>query len=242
MNRLILASVSLLALSSAAFAADLAPAPAEPVAPVVVPFTWTGFYGGVQAAYSWGQSDTDNYQIAGHILDYKGSNDSDGFSAGGYIGANYQFENTNFVVGAEVDAKFGAIDGDGVLTSIPPGRPDSPSSARMTWDGAARLRVGYAIDRFLPYIAGGVAGTEFKWRPIYPIDKAVPHKTDMWGWTIGAGVEYAITDNIIARVEYRYTDYGDKDELDFKPTAGGLFNDHYTLKTNDVRVGVAYKF
>jgi len=124
------------------------------------------------------------------------------------------------------------------------GRPNAPTSTRIKWDGAARLRIGYAFDRFLPYIAGGVAGADFRWRPFYPIDLSVPHDVTMWGWTIGAGLEYAITDNLIARVEYRYTDYGDKTKLDYKPTAiaDGGYNDTANLKTNDIRVGIAYKF
>jgi outer membrane immunogenic protein len=247
MNRLILASVSLLALSSTALAADLAPAPAEPVAPVVVaPFTWTGFYGGLQAAYSWGKSDVKNTHNTDGAPDYIGTINSDGFSGGAYVGANYQFENTGFVVGAEADGKFGAIDGkdDMVGIGISAGRPNSPTTTRVTWDGAARLRVGYAIDRFLPYIAGGVAGAEVKWRPFYPTDKAVPHQNSQWGWTIGAGLEYAVTDNLIARIEYRYTDYGSKVNPDYKITAiqDGGYKDHVDLKTNDVRLGIAYKF
>ena len=162
MNRLILASVSLLALSSAAFAADLAPAPAEPVAPVsAAPYSWTGFYGGLQAAYSWSKSDVSNYSIQTGVADYKGTVNGSGFSGGAYVGANYQFENTNFVVGAEVDGKFGAIDGnDPQISSIPRAGAPSPTSTRIKWDGAARLRIGYAFDRFLPYIAGGVAGAD----------------------------------------------------------------------------------
>ncbi|MGH6755001.1 MAG: outer membrane protein, partial [Bradyrhizobium sp.] len=177
MNRLILASVSLLALSSAAFAADLAPAPVEPIAPVVAPsYVWTGVYGGLQAAYSWGQTDGKNYGISGQGTQFVGTVDSDGFSGGAYLGANYQFENTGFVVGAEIDGKFGAIDGKDDLIGVGPsaGRPNSPTSARISWDGAARLRVGYAFDRFLPYIAGGVAGADFRYRPRYPTDKSVP--------------------------------------------------------------------
>lgn len=246
MSRLILASVSLLALSSAAFAADLAPAPAEPVAPVVAPFTWTGFYGGLQAAYSWGKTDAKNTHDTDGAVEFTGTVNSDGLSGGGYVGANYQFVNTSFVVGAEVDAKFGAIDGKDDLVGVGPslGRPNSPTSTRVTWDGAARLRVGYAIDRFLPYIAGGVAGADFRWRPFYPTDHAVPHDDTLWGWTIGAGIEYAITDNIIARVEYRYSDYGDVRKVDYKPAAiaDGGYHDTANLKTNDVRVGIAYKF
>lgn len=31
------------------------------------------------------------------------------------------------------------------------------------------------------------------------------------GWTVGAGVDYAFTDNLFGRAEYRYNDYGDEE-------------------------------
>ena len=60
----------------------------------------------------------------------------------------------------------------------------------------------------------------------------------MIGWNIGAGIEYAATDNLILRAEYRYTDFGSK-------TFHGLWGEDegkIKLRTNDIRLGVAYKF
>jgi outer membrane immunogenic protein len=56
------------------------------------------------------------------------------------------------------------------------------------------------------------------------------------GWTLGVGLEYAFTDNLIGRAEYRYTDFGDFDFAiaDFTATTD--------MATNDVRLGIAYKF
>jgi outer membrane immunogenic protein len=56
------------------------------------------------------------------------------------------------------------------------------------------------------------------------------------GWTVGGGVDYAATDNLIVRLEYRYTDYGDKN------IAFGGLSVKNDFKTNEVRLGVAYKF
>ncbi|WP_208442595.1 outer membrane protein, partial [Bartonella raoultii] len=52
--------------------------------------------------------------------------------------------------------------------------------------------------------------------------------------TLGAGVDFAMTDNVLLRAEYRYSDYGKKKY--FKDTA------ELQYRTNDFRVGVAYKF
>ncbi|MCK1975216.1 outer membrane beta-barrel protein, partial [Bacillus safensis] len=78
-------------------------------------------------------------------------------------------------------------------------------------------RVGYAVDRFMPYLAGGVAFGNIKNSGSIDNIGSFSESKTLTGWTAGAGVDYAATDNLIVRLEYRYTDYGDKD-IDF----GGL--------------------
>ncbi|TIR81532.1 MAG: porin family protein, partial [Mesorhizobium sp.] len=55
----------------------------------------------------------------------------------------------------------------------------------------------------------------------------------MLGWTAGVGTDIKITDNVFGRVEYRYSDYGDKD-----------FDGFGNVKSKDNRVtfGVGMKF
>jgi outer membrane immunogenic protein len=93
------------------------------------------------------------------------------------------------------------------------------------------------MDRYLPYIAGGVAFAQ------YDVDNTVVGITSrmldktVTGWTIGAGIDYAFTDKLIGRAEYRYTDFG-KHRAD-----EGLFDEFDAkLSTNEVRIGLAYKF
>ena len=61
------------------------------------------------------------------------------------------------------------------------------------------------------------------------------------GWTLGAGVEYAFTRNITARVEYLYYDLGDKTY-----TSNGIGALQASAKAqfdgNIIRAGVNYKF
>ena len=52
------------------------------------------------------------------------------------------------------------------------------------------------------------------------------------GWTIGAGVDYAFTNNIFARAEYRFNSYGNKDVLGIKAD----------LDQHVVGVGIGVKF
>jgi outer membrane immunogenic protein len=74
---------------------------------------------------------------------------------------------------------------------------------QQSWVGTTRARVGYAFDRWLPYVTGGVAYGN--------IQAAQPTGTSSntnVGWTAGAGVEYAISRNWSAKLEYLHIDLG----------------------------------
>ncbi|WP_273756001.1 outer membrane protein [Bartonella sp. MM73XJBT] len=113
---------------------------------------------------------------------------------------------------------------------------------KQKWAGATRVRIGFAAaDRIMPYVAGGVAYTQLE--AAYGQVK-VGNKTfvagssdetaTMVGFTIGGGIDFAMTDNVLLRAEYRYSDYGKKKFF--------AQEKEYNFKTNDFRVGVAYKF
>jgi outer membrane immunogenic protein len=234
----LLLAVSVIALTSgAAFAADLAPAPVEPVAPVYVPYSWTGFYIGAQAGYGWSNSDVTIRNADGSLAG-RSSADGDGAFGGGFAGYNYQFDG-GFVVGAEADINGGDINSDGNAIITPGGRfPGISAFSKMDWFGSARLRVGYAFDRFLPFLTGGYAFGDQK-AGFEGLFSASTSDT-LSGWTVGAGLEYAITDHILTRIEYRYSDYGSQaGAVSSGGIPGSIDRD---FKTNDIRVGVSYKF
>ena len=193
-------------------------------------FVWTGGYVGVQAGHLWGNGRTSAE------TGWNSEPDVAGWLGGVYAGYNHQLAN-QVVIGIEADLAWSNADGfgqayDGSGTPLPP--PVIGDVYELNWSGAARLKLGYAMDRLLPYVAGGVAFADVN---VHAIDDGVrisPIVGDtMVGWTLGAGVEYAFTDNLIGRVEYRYTDFGDFDLSSFATAE---------LKTHDVRLGVAYKF
>jgi outer membrane immunogenic protein len=230
MKKLLLSSALLCATSVYALAADaIVEAPAEVYVPPA--FSWTGGYIGGQVGYLWGDG-----EIASDDPAEPGSADigPDGWLGGIYVGYNYQMAN-NVVLG--IDADFAWTGADDSSTAFDAGVPVGFVDSELDWEGAVRARLGYAVDRFLPYIAGGVAFGR--------LSIGVSDETDVFlgedddtgvGWTIGAGVEYAFTDNLIGRAEYRYTDFGDFDfTIDGTPLTGDL-------TTNDVRLGIAYKF
>jgi outer membrane immunogenic protein len=225
----------LVGLGGAAEAADL-PAPAPYEAPAAPAFTWTGFYVGGHAGYGWGD-------FGSEPTDAYGADKPDGFFGGVQAGYNFQFDN-RLVLGIDADASFGNL-----KSGYTAGFSDEDielsfgHQLELRSFGTVRGRVGYAFDRVLPYATAGLgwARTELDFSndvtmggmPV--ISSAASDKQTLTGWTVGAGLEYAITDNITAKAEYLYTDLGSKDFDLGTPVSADL-----TLQT--VKFGLNYKF
>jgi outer membrane immunogenic protein len=256
MKNLLLAGVAIAGLvagASVASAADLPARQAPPPAPFVaaIPiFTWTGFYVGAQVGYAWGGDSNDlpggafvPGPVAGSFVPFQGGfgGDNDSFLAGVHAGYNYQFG--SFVVGVEGDIEglFGGDDNNfnGVLYAAVPGgfapAAVSFSANSLDWQGSIRARAGFAFDRALIYATGGFAfgGVSGGFS-----QGLIDNNDDtLTGWTLGAGVEYAITNNLTTRVEYRYTNFSGNDSVFNGVNFGGGDLDFHT-----VRVGLSYKF
>ena len=239
MKKLLLASAALM-ISHAAYAADVVIE--EPIPVVVEGFSWTGFYVGVHGGYGWADGEFDAPVAPG--VSVVSEQDLDGFLIGAHAGAQYQFDN-NVVLGVEVDVDY--RDGDGSGGFFAAGAPVGPAGLTLdteyNWTGSARLRAGYAMDRWLPYITGGFAFADYDASlggiPIPPGAPGTSFSETSVGWTLGGGVEYAFTDNLIFRAEYRYSDFGDEDVFLAFPAAPGS---SYEIESHDVTIGVSYKF
>lgn len=221
MKRILIASAALVALASGAVAADLpsrAQAPAAPFAPLAPAFTWTGFYAGVNAGYAWG----DFTGTGGRLFD-----EADGFVGGGQLGYNAQFG--QFVVGLETDLQWMGVDADRtVVGGLPVG-----SEASLDYFGTVRARAGVALDRTLVFATGGLA---YGGSDVAVAGFGSDDNTHV-GWTVGAGAEYAFTNNLTFKGEYLYTDLDEETVRipGLAPvTAGAEFS--------TVRAGVNYKF
>lgn len=241
MKNVLLSSVAFLGLTVGAMAADLPSRVApSPVAAVPV-FTWTGFYVGVQAGYAWGTSST-AFTGAGGVT--ARDLDSEGFVGGAHIGYNQQLG--SFVVGIEADLEGASLDGyvglrfsDGSVLQV---EPD------VGLQGSLRARLGVSFDRALIYATGGLAFASFEndytfTDGITDAVTRVSFDNTEWGWTLGAGVEYAFTNNLTARVEYRYTQlsgYRNDNSDDAGFFDGGSYD--FDPDFHTVRVGLSYKF
>ena len=218
-------SVALFIFASPALAAD--PMFETPVAST---YNWSGAYLGAQVGYGWGDG------LYMSPLDGQSAlPEPDGVFGGLHAGYNFQLNNS-VVLGFEGD--FNWHDADDLAPFGPVVFTDTRFD--LEWSGSIRGRLGYAIDRFLPYLTGGVAFGHLTHDVALIADPRVPAESfedTMIGWTAGAGLEYALTDKLTSRLEYRYTDFGSDDYV-----GAVAFPHTVEFQTHDVRIGVSYKF
>ncbi len=210
------------AMVSPSLAADL-PRPAYKAPLYVAPFSWTGFYVGINGGYGWGKSDwssavtTDAVKPKGGVV-------------GGTLG--YNLQTGSWVWGLEGDFDYSAMDGTNIGTGACAGAIGCETKNR--WFATTRGRVGYAWDRWLPYITGGAAFGDIKMTPNNGLSET---KTKV-GWTLGGGVEYAFMGAWSAKIEYLYADLG---KATCSATTCGIDTD-VKFNANIVRLGLNYRF
>ncbi|MBO0716414.1 MAG: TonB-dependent receptor [Rhizobiales bacterium] len=198
-----------------------------PAAPAAVAgrYNWSGFYLGLNAGGAFGIN-TMSASAGGGSASVK----EPGFLGGAQVGANYQ--TGSMVWGFEAD-----YDASTQNKSLPAGVLTG-STSQTPWFATLRGRVGMAFDRTLVYgTAGGAAG---ELRSIANIPVGAANTTVTYGsWTAGGGVEYGISDNLSARVEYLYLDKGHIATAFIGPPATTITS---RVQDNLVRAGLNYRF
>jgi outer membrane immunogenic protein len=158
---------------------------------------WTGFYAGLHIGGAWG-----NGSWTDPFTGYPDSPRGSGVLGGLQLGVNSQWD--WLVLGLEADIGF---------TDLKASDTDAKGfnhSIESNWLSTGTARIGYATGPWLLYAKGGVAiGDE---RNIVTTPAGISAAGPLWssfrvGWTVGGGVEYALTHNWSARVEYDYIDF-----------------------------------
>jgi outer membrane immunogenic protein len=217
-------------LSTAALAADL---PSRVVKPGIAPAAscfWAGPYLGAQVGYTWNTVKTNYLDIGGAP-----ANSSHNKVTGG-VYAGYNFCLTPGLIGGiELDVtKFGNApkhdtrNGAGTLFNF--------NHHDTNFGGSAVFRLGLPVNRALFYVKGGVGVAQqkaysYNANLLGPVAGVSASKTS-FGYVVGAGVDYAFTNNWVGRLGYTYFDGGKISAL------GGRWNSKY----HTVNLGVAYKF
>lgn len=246
-KKILLSTVTLGALTGTAFAADLPSRRAPPVyiPPPIPVFTWTGLYVGGQVGYEFGKSNA--FASAGNRVGLSAANvNANGVIGGAHVGYNFSTQSLGFgnfgglgagglVLGVEGD-----VDGSNYKSNYLLGAVSD--ATRQDIQGSVRGRLGVAFDRFMVYGTGGAAFGDLKNSYVNTINGLSDNSSHTRvGYTVGGGIEYAITNNFSLRAEYRYTDYGTFTENLAGSTAGGLNVRHHETN-NRVQGGFSYRF
>jgi len=228
MKKLLLASVALVALSSAAAAADLAAAPVYTKAPAINPaVNWGGFYIGAMGGYGW----SDHVRLTvGGVTSTVSGNDINGGFGGGTIGYNWQAG--TWVFGLEADGAWADLSDSATSLGV-------TVTERIDAFGTVTGRIGYASGAALFYAKGGYAWADNELSASVAGVGTVFSESHLHsGWTLGGGVEYMFAHNWSGKVEYMYADYGNQTYLaSFTP--GGL---GFGAAIHTVKAGINYHF
>lgn len=244
----LLAAAGTIALSSAAYAADLGmPRPYNP--PLISPppaYSWTGFYVGANGGFGGNQFKYPFFVGAIPGLGLGATTgtstlDSSGLFGGGQIGYNWQFAPT-WVVGIEADFDGADIEGRAATSA---NTFSGSVGSRLNWFGTVRGRVGFLVTpATLLYATGGWAyghTTSSANAAAFGLSALASTGDNQNGWTAGGGIEYAVYPGLSVKTEYLYLDLGTN-----TITNGALGGIPFSLSekttVHTVKLGINYKF
>jgi outer membrane immunogenic protein len=237
----------------------LATATPAMAAPPPMPFTWTGYYAGANAGYSWGQGTATYNEAFGFpaIPDpISGSNHLNGAIGG--LQAGYNWQTGAWVWGLETDLQLAdekasrsfsypyAHDCEGTCTL------SGSLSSAIDWFGTARVRLGWlATPTTLVFGTGGLAYGRVSAAGNFTDNACTP--ACMWsfdkaainvGWTVGGGVEAAVpgSTNWTWKVEYLYIDLGSLSGSGFDTDFGEPYSWNAKFTDNILRFGLNWHF
>jgi outer membrane immunogenic protein len=255
-KKFLLSTVVFGALTLPVMAADLPPAPAPYyAAPIAIPiFTWTGCYIGGTAGGIWGNTNDTwganpaGFPIVASSLGVSSSFNSSGFTGGVEGGCNYQVSPW-FVFGVEADWESTGLSGTSTGTVVNAlGSYPFYQSFSSHWLSTLRARAGYSAGPWLFYATGGAAFANLSRSDSLTLPTGTTvnasQSTTASGWTVGAGVEWALAPNWVVRAEYLYVDLP---ALTYTAVNNAIplsfiTATHGDLKENIARAGVSYKF
>jgi len=203
------------------------------------PVNWSGPYVGVEGGAGWGSS---------RHADDNGFDSGDFQNKGGLVGGEvgYNWQLSQIVFGVEGDMSWSDIAGRSIggIDGTCGGDANPNCRTRLDDLGTVRGRVGLAIGPFLPYATGGLAFGEVQGGEGNPGDTDAfgSGSTYRTGWTAGAGVEMAVTQQLSAKLEYLHVDLGDGPVFTDTFSDGSSASESVNFHTDIVRAGVAFRF
>jgi outer membrane immunogenic protein len=232
------------------------PAKTEP--PVYQPpppaeFGWNGFYAGVHVG---GGVDHFGFKYSlatpppGGFVQGTSGITASGPIGGLQVGFNYELPFFHIVASIEIDNSASGIRGQTTVNRVfPSGAPFAATyGSKFENFGTARLRLGYAWGRFLPYLTAGFTYgiIETYYSVVTPGFFSTAASTATRSGVFphvgaaGIGLEYAIAPNFTAKVEYLY-EFINARRVIFNPAAGTSIQFGTRTMYHVARVGLNYK-
>jgi len=206
---------------------------------------WEGAYVGVVGGNSIGTiQDVANPKAA--------SRDTNGVFGGVVAGHNWQLDN-GVVFGIEGDVIAGGPKSEWAGNTT--NQYDSYyGSDVVNGSASVRARLGYNInDTLLPYVTAGVVGAHTT--NTLGCDRSRVVATNgcktqfedsssqfVFGYTVGAGVELAVSDTVAVRTEYRYTKFNDNGVTLTDPNYPALSGRNFASDSHAIMAGFTVKF
>jgi outer membrane immunogenic protein len=233
--------------------------PVQPNPPIPQVFSWTGFYAGVNAGYSWGHSTiTYNDPSFGEIgipTSISESNSLNGAIGGFQTGYSWQLSNT-WVAGFVTDWQWSAEKGKSHF-NFPYSDCESEScnlsgtlSSKILWFGTTRAEFGWLFTpSMLVYATSGLAYGRINVSGSFSDDLCTPacawgfsNSQTKVGWAAGAGIKGMLLNNLVWKVEYLHLDFGSISGRGFNSDFESTYNYTATITDDIVRFGLDWYF
>lgn len=190
-------------------------------------YDWSGLYVGAQAGTSWGETGNSWRNANAGYPDWlpDGEISYDSSAIGLHLG--YLWQSGWLAYGIEGDITWSSLKGDDSQFA------GFVNELKMSRFATIRARMGVTTGRALLFATAGLAVGEIEKNDL---TLNASSSNDLVGWTVGGGIEYALVDNLRARAEYQYVDFGS--------VVSGLNYDHRAdnVKIHSLRGGLSYGF
>jgi outer membrane immunogenic protein len=234
MKKLLLITTALIALGSAAQAADLAARPYTKAPPMMAAaiYDWSGFYIGVNGGGGWNSSDWNNPAFGS-----EGSHDSSGGTVGGQIG--YRWQTGPVVFGLEAQGNWADLSGSRASNVF----LNQTNRTKTDAFGLFTGQIGYSFNNVLLYAKGGAAVVDNKFdiRSTSTGANLASTSDTRWGATVGAGIEYGFAPNWSLGFEYDHI-FLDRKTYTFAGNFGGIQTDSIKQDMDLFTARLNYKF
>lgn len=195
------------------------------------PFEWTNFHVGIQSGFAAGNEVQQSFPAA-----------AGGFSGwlfGSNAGFDYQFD-PHWVAGIEVDYSMSDVEQTHYFFG-------GDNNLKIQDLGSARGRLGYVWDYYMAYLTGGYAWGDLRDFEFHTFPQLVPSAAatttvGLHGYAVGAGMQWAATDNLVLKAEYLYMDFGSPTTILQFPAPVGASGGTSRMWLHTVRAGADWLF